>query len=264
MNTPTAHFVADSSPARTDNYKKEYVGDFLSRWDELIGWDARRASEGSFFIDMLRDSDARYVLDAAAGTGYHAIELARAGFDVVASDGAAGMIARARENAKVHGMEVPFHVCDWRDLTKVIARRFDAVLCLGNSISHIFAESDRVVVLRQFYEMLSSGGALLIDHRNYDSLLDGVARERRQSYCCCGGGASVSLHRTELGSVRIVYQLGSEARHEIETYPLRRLEMTKALESAGFSEVSTYGDFRLDFSPHEADFFIYVARRLRT
>jgi len=49
----------------TDQYTDEYVRGFVEKWDELIDWDQRAESEGSFFIDALRDRGVRRVLDVA-------------------------------------------------------------------------------------------------------------------------------------------------------------------------------------------------------
>lgn len=53
---------------------------------------------------------------------------------------------------------------------------FDAVMCLGNSFSHLpDVHKDgqtHVRAIRNFWEMVKPGGYLVIDHRNYDYILD--------------------------------------------------------------------------------------------
>ena len=52
---------------------------------------------------------------------------------------------------------------------------FDAVLCLGNSFSHLpdFEGGllNQKVALTNFWSMIKPGGILLIDHRNFDDVL---------------------------------------------------------------------------------------------
>src|SRR5690554_1295202 len=79
----------------TDQYKQEYVENFVDKWDELIGWDHRAKSEGDFFIDVLRKRGAKKVLDVATGTGFHSVRLLQAGFEVVSADGSPEMLAKA-------------------------------------------------------------------------------------------------------------------------------------------------------------------------
>lgn len=74
------------------------TADFVERWDELIDWNKRAAGEGSFFYDLLRPAGAWRVLDAATGSGFHAAQLHKAGFDVTACDGSPTMVDRARRN----------------------------------------------------------------------------------------------------------------------------------------------------------------------
>ena len=57
------------------------------------------------------------VLDAACGTGMHAIELARRGYQVSGADLSAGMIARAVENAREAGVEVDFRAAGFGELS---------------------------------------------------------------------------------------------------------------------------------------------------
>lgn len=83
----------------TDHYLQEYVQSLAEKWDEIVDWDLRAASEGDFFIDLLGRHGVRTVLDVATGTGVHSCRLLAAGFDVTSVDGSAAMLARARRNA---------------------------------------------------------------------------------------------------------------------------------------------------------------------
>ena len=85
-------------------YRGEFVGGFVDRWDQLIDWDARAASEGRFFIDVLRAHHKHTVnRDIATGTGFHSVRLSAAGFIVTSVDGSATMLAKASENGRKHG-----------------------------------------------------------------------------------------------------------------------------------------------------------------
>ena len=47
------------------NYTKEYTKDFVSYWDDLIGWEGREKGENGFFQRLLTAHDARTVLPVA-------------------------------------------------------------------------------------------------------------------------------------------------------------------------------------------------------
>ena len=67
---------------------------------------------------------------------------------------------------------------------------FDAVICLGNSFAHLpdFQGnlSNQKLAIGNFKDMLKPGGLLVIDHRNYDAILDcGKAPQRNLYYDVC-------------------------------------------------------------------------------
>lgn len=251
-----------ASADASDQYLAEYDGSFVARWDRLVGWEARARSEGDFFIELLREAGARRVLDAATGSGFHAVSLAQAGFDVVATDGSAAMVEQARRNLAERDLDVRAEVADWRGLDAVVGTGFDAVLCLGNSLGHLFAEDDLDAAVRGFAGVLKPGGLLLLDQRNYDAVLDGTLPTKRQTYCCVGENSSVDLERTREGHVRIVYGLdGGTFTRSIETHPWRRARIRRAMTDAGFEGLRMFGDFEETFDPDAVEFIVHAARR---
>jgi len=147
---------------KTDHYQREYVQTFVEKWDELIDWDARAESEGQFFIDILKARGKHRVLDAATGTGFHSVQLLKAGFDVTSADGNAEMLTKAFENARERNLVLHTAHADWRWLNKDVHGKFDAIICLGNSFTHLFEERDRRRALAEFYAALKYDGILII------------------------------------------------------------------------------------------------------
>mgnify|MGYP000431802845 CR=1 FL=1 len=156
----------------TDHYVQEYVTSFVDKWDELIDWESRAESEGSFFIDILKEKGARCVLDVATGTGFHSVRLLKSGFEVVSADGSAQMLRKAFTNGCKHGFILRTVLADWRWLNRDVHGEYDAIICLGNSFTHLFDERDRRKALAEFYAMLKHDGVLILDQRNYDAILD--------------------------------------------------------------------------------------------
>jgi ubiquinone/menaquinone biosynthesis C-methylase UbiE len=81
-------------------------------FDVMTDWDARLAAEGPFLRQLLDAAGAVTVLDAACGSGGHALWLARQGYQVAGADVSRGMIALAQEKATAAGLGVPFVVAD--------------------------------------------------------------------------------------------------------------------------------------------------------
>jgi SAM-dependent methyltransferase len=135
----------------TDHYRQEYVEAFVEKWDELIDWDARAESESGFFIQVLKAAGKRKILDVSTGTGFHSVQLLRAGFDVTSVDGSANMLIKAFENAKERDLILNPVQADWRRLTQPIHRTTDAPHSLANAITHRFDQMDRRRELAEFY-----------------------------------------------------------------------------------------------------------------
>jgi len=94
--------------------------DFSADYDRFVDWPARLALELPFIERQLRALGARRVLDAACGTGMHAIALAQRGYEVAGADLSAGMIERARKNAAAAGVEVRFEVAGFGELSATL------------------------------------------------------------------------------------------------------------------------------------------------
>lgn len=244
----------------TDHYKDEYVWGFVDKWDELIDWDRRAKSEGDFFIDHLKERGVRKILDVATGTGFHSVRLLEAGFEVVSADGSAEMLAKAFENARRRGHILRTVQADWRFLNRDVHGEFDAVICLGNSFTHMFSERDRRKALAEFYATLSHDGILMLDQRNYDAIMDhGYSSEHVYYYC--GTDIVVEPDHVDQGLARFKYQFPDSSVYYLNMYPLRKNYMRRLLHEVGFQQVETYGDFQETFREEEPDFFVHVAEK---
>jgi glycine/sarcosine N-methyltransferase len=244
----------------TDHYQKEYVHRFVDKWDELIDWDARFASEGDFFIRLLKERGAKRVLDVATGTGFHSVRLIEAGFEVCSVDGSAEMLAKAFENGNRRGHILRTIQADWRWLNRDVHATYDAVICLGNSFTHLFSERDRRKALAEFYATLKHDGCLILDQRNYDAILDeGFSSQHKFYYC--GKKVSAEPEHIDEGLARFRYTFPDDSTYHLNMYPLRRDYTRRLLHEVGFQKVSTYADFEEDAKQDDPDFFIHVAEK---
>ncbi len=244
----------------TDNYKAEYIHSFVQKWDELIDWEQRAEGEGDFFIDHLRDRGAQRILDVATGTGFHSVRLLEAGFDVVSADGSPAMLSKAFDNARRRGHILRTVQADWRYLNRDIHESFDAVICLGNSFTHLFEERNRRKALAEFYTVCDHDGFLILDQRNYDAILDS-GYSSKHAYYYCGDNVRVEPERVDDGLARFAYEFGDGSIYHLNMYPLRREYTRRLMLEVGFQQVETYGDFQAEFEDHEPDFLVHVAEK---
>jgi glycine/sarcosine/dimethylglycine N-methyltransferase len=244
----------------TDLYKGEYVTSFVDKWDELIDWSARAESEGQFFIDVLRARGKETVLDVACGTGFHSVRLSESGFNVTSADGSAAMLSKAFDNGKKRGLILKAVQADWRWLNRDIQGKYDAVICLGNSFTHLHDESDRRRALAEFYAALKHDGILILDQRNYDTMLDEGFKSKHKYYYC-GDQVTAEPEHIDDSLVRMKYSFQDGATYTLNLCPIRKNYMRRLLQEAGFQRVRTYGDFQETYAENEPDFFVHVAEK---
>lgn len=261
MNSQEQFFGNDPTTVReSDHYQEEYIRKFVAKWDDLINWEKRAEGEGTFFIDILKQHGAKRVLDVATGTGYHSVRLLNAGFDVISADGSPQMLYRAFENAKKRNEILRTVQVDWRWLSRDIHEKFDAIICLGNSFTHLFSENDRRKALAEFYSALNHNGLLILDQRNYDSILnDGYSSKHKYYYC--GEDVEVEPEHVDRGLARFRYRFEDDSVFHLNMFPLRKEYTRQLMREVGFQTVHSYGDFQETYRSDEPDFFIHVAEK---
>ncbi len=247
--------------ADTDLYKHQYEESFVEKWDELIDWDARTKGEERFFPETLRRLGAKKVLDVATGTGYHSITLLKEGFDVHSVDGSLNMLHKASENAVAHGALLRTIHADWRELGMRINEKYDAVVCLGNSFTHLFDEADRRKVMAEFYAVLRYDGVLIVDQRNYDGMLEYGFSSKHRYYYANDRVKAYPVHLDDELTV-FQYEFPDGSVHKLNMYPLRSNYFLRLAQEAGFSRVETYSDFRAEYDTENADFFVHVMHKV--
>lgn len=242
-------------------------------YDRFVDWSGRLAGELPFIERLLQSVGALGVLDAACGTGVHAIALARRGYDVVGADASPGMVERARHNAEAAGAALPLMVAEFGVLARQAGDRFDALLCLGNSLPHALSPSDLRTALIDFAACLRPGGLLMIQNRNFDAVL-----ERRQRWMDPQSHRQgdrewlflrfYDFHRDDritFNMVRLYREGGGPWSQQVgstDLRPLRQEELVGELGPAGFDEIVCWGDmqghpFDLESSPN----LVVTARR---
>jgi len=162
---------------------------FADDYDRFVNWNNRLAFEIPFIDEQLItlagiDKSQFHILDAACGTGMHAIALAKQGYHVSGADISSEMVLRAKENALNQGLSLDFRVASFGNLFDQFGREtYKSVLCLGNSLPHIPTKSALAEVLLDFYNLLKPSGLLILQNRNFDKVVtDGNRWMEPQTY----------------------------------------------------------------------------------
>lgn len=241
------------------HYSTQYSPDFVERWDALIDWEKRKAGEQGFFEQLLKSHGVKSVLDVSTGSGFHAVQLKQAGFEVVATDGSGTMLDKARQNFLEHKLAIESHHKEWLELDPDVLGTFDAVVCLGSSLCHVFEAGARMSVLGTFRALLKPGGVLIVDQRNFRAIRAGKFKSSG-NYYYCGASASVSLGRVDAQVCEFIYDFDDKQRYSLKVYPLLPADLADEIRASGFSAHKEYGDFQPVFDGMDCDFVIHTAR----
>jgi SAM-dependent methyltransferase len=232
---------------------------FSKDYDRFVNWAGRLAFELPFIEEQLQTMGGQAgqpvrVLDAATGTGMHVIALAQRGYLVTGADLSAGMIERAREHARLAGVEARFVVAGFGDLAEAFwdDLPFDAVLCLGNSLPHLLTTESLAAALADFAACLRPGGLLLIQNRNFDAVLAERQRWMEPQSDREDDKEWIFLRfydfrldgLLDFNILTLYREAGGDWQQRVSTtplYPQRQTELVEALRKAGFAKIKSYG-----------------------
>jgi glycine/sarcosine N-methyltransferase len=208
---------------------------------------------------LQRISRTNRVLDAACGTGVDAAVLARRGFTVWAADGSEAMAAEAAARFQRERLAIPLLRSTWADLPAATGERFDAVLCVGNSLVHATGRDAMVQALTGLRRMARPGGYVVVDSRNWEKLhaerqivqvADRVVT-RRGRRCLVFYAWEVPDRLGDEHIAHLVFLFETGGRIEPHEYritfrPFTISELRARLELAGLREVDTDFDASRD------------------
>jgi hypothetical protein len=180
------------------------------------------------------------------------------------------MIARARQNAAEAGVDVAFHVAGFGQLG-TLGNKFDAVLCLGNSLPHVSSAAAVDATLVDFAGVLNPGSLLVLQNRNFDGVWARQERFMAPQAHREGGHEWLFLRFYDFHDDRITFnmirlrRIGDKWEQTVEStelHPLFRDEMAPALARAGFDDAIYYGGCDGSaFDPAQSGDLIVVARK---
>jgi len=160
------HTVTESTAQRRRGrpwWEELFNDDFIRTMSKIT--DDQIAREVDFIEDSLGVAKGGAVLDLACGTGRHAIELSRRGYQVVGYDLSLSMLARAADEAQDRDQKLNFVHGDMREMT--FDETFDGVYCWNTSFGY-FEEDKNAAVVGKVHRALRSGGQFLLDVCNRD------------------------------------------------------------------------------------------------
>jgi glycine/sarcosine N-methyltransferase len=251
-----------------------------SDYDRFNNWENRLPVELPFIEKTLNsarlvNNESIRVLDAACGTGMHALALAKLGYAVSGADLSAPMIEKARTNAAAANVTVRFESVGFGDLAAAFGEgAFDGLLCLGNSLPHLLSETELKSALTVFARCLRPGGVLLIQNRNFDAIMASRQRwmepqtfhdnENEWVFMRFYDFEPDSIIRFNM--VTLKRPLGGEWQSEAVSTrlaPQLLADLNKALLDSGFTNVWAYGSMTGEpFEPPTSGNLVLAATRI--
>lgn len=223
-------------------------------YDLMINWGARLRRETPFFRKLFEEHGVKKVLDCACGSGRHAIEFARWGLEAAGCDISPKMLRTARRNAAEADVDIDFFDAGLTEVSqKVGEKKFDAVVCIGNSLPHLLTQRELDRAMRSIKRALAPDGLFISQIRNYEKILRENLRFMPPTSAESEGGECVFFRMLDIhGPRRVDFHIfrfrreSARWRHDVQTTrlrPITKKHMDAALERAGFQKVRHYADY---------------------
>lgn len=201
--------------------------------------------EVDFVERELKADRGKRILDIGCGTGRHAIELARRGYQVVGFDLSEGQLRRAREKAAEAGVTVQF---EQRDATRPHFRQeFDAAIMFCEGAFPLMETDEKNhAILRHAGAALRPGGKLMMTTLNALFPLFHSVKEFLNANEAESGAATSKLTfdwMTFREQAELAYTDDAGQSHTVETNERYYTppELQWLLRTAGFAKVDIFG-----------------------
>lgn len=210
-------------------------------------------SEKIFLKRIFYKYKVKSALDCACGTGPHLILLAKRGIKVCGSDYSEAMLKVCNDNLSKSGIKVMLKKADFRYLEAVWSEKFDAVLCMRQSIAHLHSPEDLITAFKSMLNRLNDRGILIMTQGTTHLTLQN--RYRFELVVNNRNFSRVLVRDIENGFETLNYidVYHSHKRDQMITYSVHLKtilddEYRQLLSGAGFTKVHIYGGF--DMAPY--------------
>ncbi|GMU35498.1 MAG: class I SAM-dependent methyltransferase [Planctomycetia bacterium] len=210
----------------SDAMTEQSFDDLADRYDLLVNWPRRLAREAPFFKELFARHKVQTVADVACGTGHHAAMFHSWGLSVEGSDISPAMIEHCR---RLHGEPEGLRWAQraFSELT-VSPERFDAVICLGNSLALAGGVADAASAVSAMISLCRPGGIVVVSLLNQSAIEDNSILWQNVKRCRFEGRELLIVKALQrLGERAAVDVLEIDLEHEPVTWRSRRWTMSR-------------------------------------
>jgi len=246
--------------------KKEWF-DSESFWRELypVMFPEQRitaAVEQVAKVLALTKPPGKTALDLCCGPGRCSIALAEQGFAVTGVDKTKYLLDKARARARAAGVHIEWVRQDMRDFVRPQA--FGLVISMFTSFGYFDRQDEDVLVLRNMFASLRSGGVCLLEMLGKERLAKIL--QPTTSSVLPDGTLMVERHEvfdnwTRIRNEWLLIKGKTVKRFQFHHSVYSGRELRERMESAGFADVKLYGSLEGDDYGPNAERLIAVGRK---
>jgi len=237
------------------SYKDEYA-DWAQSYDNFGAITDINEKEKAFLNSIFDKYKVKSALDCACGTGSHLYLLSKLGVNVCGSDYSEAMLKVCNENLAKVGIKVITKQADFRYLEEVWSEKFDAVLCMTQSIAHLHTREDLITAFKSMRMRLNDRGIVIMtqgtthltlqDRFRFDLVVNNKDFSRVFVRDISNGFQTVNILD--------IYHSDNENKMKTNSVHIKIIlddEYRTLLNEAGFSKVDIYGGF--DMCPYDKE-----------
>ncbi len=165
----------NSENKKEDSGVSELFSDYASFYDIL--YQDKDYTKESIYVSQLiekfnsKPKDKLNIIDLACGTGKHAIELFKMGFNIDGSDISKEMISVAQKECCVKNIDIKFFNESFQTSGN-IKKKYDVILSMFSSINYLTEYNDFSSALKNISYLLTDDGIFIFDFWNGDAVVD--------------------------------------------------------------------------------------------
>lgn len=270
--------------------KERYAGFIARDYDIMVNWDKRFAEEFPALFGLLKKNRVRTILDVGVWTGEYTIGVAKKGVKILGLDHQKIMIEMSEKKRndlpKKIKDNVSFLLTDYSDFSSKINNKYDAAICMGNSLPYI------PVSLQTLFDQISKSlkdknAVIVLQLLNFEKILK--LKNRLLSFIIQKSREGdrkehlyIEFFDKQKGNILthhvIIFDSDSQnwiykGTTSVPIHDIRRETLKKILQKAGFKKISFSGNmgeyqgeygrlsFTDPFKPAESDWLNVVAVR---
>ena len=173
------------------------------------------------------------------------------------------MIELAKKNAESQNISINFRVSDFKFLSKNNNKSYDAILCMGNSLSHILTDNDLLKSLKEMHQVLNKNKILVLHIRNYEKLLN-----EKKRFFTYKNNHDIFFYVWDFEPKKIVniinYDLKTDQTNtcSFEYNPILKTHLEDFFKKSGFKNLQFFGNNQFkEFDINQDDDLLVVCQK---